>query len=43
LIDFYLLATPVRIEFRTAPNPYSERRKKLTPKKAKIAHRQRLL
>jgi GTP-binding protein len=38
---FDLYGTPVRIEFRTAPNPYSERRKKLTPKQAMIARRQR--
>ncbi|MGA9853219.1 MAG: ribosome biogenesis GTPase Der [Gammaproteobacteria bacterium] len=38
---FDLYGTPVRIEFRTGKNPYSERRKKLTPKKAMVARRQR--
>ncbi|MGH8322037.1 MAG: ribosome biogenesis GTPase Der, partial [Gammaproteobacteria bacterium] len=38
---FNLYGTPVRIEFRTGKNPYSERRKKLTPKKAMVARRQR--
>ncbi|HEX5339454.1 MAG TPA: ribosome biogenesis GTPase Der [Gammaproteobacteria bacterium] len=38
---FDLYGTPVRIEFRTGKNPYSERRKKLTPKKALVAKRQR--
>ena len=38
---FDLYGTPVRIEFRTGRNPYAERRKKLTPKKAMIARRQR--
>ena len=40
---FDLYGTPVRIEFRTGSNPYSERRKKLTPKKAMMAKRQRRL
>ncbi len=38
---FDLYGTPVRIEFRTGKNPYAERRKKLTPKKAMVARRQR--
>ncbi|HET7396177.1 MAG TPA: ribosome biogenesis GTPase Der [Gammaproteobacteria bacterium] len=38
---FDLYGTPVRIEFRTGKNPYSGRRKKLTPKKALVAKRQR--
>ena len=38
---FDLYGTPVRIEFRTGKNPYSEHRKKLTPKKAMMARRQR--
>lgn len=40
---FDLYGTPVRIEFRTGKNPYSERRRKLTPKQAKVAKRQRRL
>ncbi len=38
---FDLYGTPVRIEFRTGKNPYAGRRKKLTPKKAMVARRQR--
>lgn len=38
---FNLYGTPVRIEFRTGKNPYAERRKKLTPKKAMVERRQR--
>ncbi len=38
---FDLYGTPVRIEFRTGKNPYAGRRKKLTPKKAMVAGRQR--
>ncbi|HKS93712.1 MAG TPA: hypothetical protein VJS16_03545 [Gammaproteobacteria bacterium] len=41
MIDFYLLRTPVRIEFRSGENPYARQRKKLTPRKARIARRQR--
>jgi GTPase len=38
---FDLYGTPVRLEFRTGKNPYAERRNKLTPKKVKVARRQR--
>ncbi|HKT32504.1 MAG TPA: ribosome biogenesis GTPase Der [Gammaproteobacteria bacterium] len=38
---FDLYGTPVRIEFRSGENPYARQRKKLTPKKARIARRQR--
>ena len=38
---FDLYGTPVRIEFRGGGNPYARPRKKLTPKKAMIARRQR--
>ncbi|HET7922136.1 MAG TPA: ribosome biogenesis GTPase Der [Gammaproteobacteria bacterium] len=38
---FDLYGTPVRIEFRTGHNPYAERRKKLTPKRALVEKRKR--
>jgi GTP-binding protein len=38
---FDLYGTPVRIEFRGGKNPYARQRKKLTPKKAMVARRQR--
>ncbi|MDE2460853.1 MAG: ribosome biogenesis GTPase Der, partial [Gammaproteobacteria bacterium] len=39
---FDLYGTPVRVEFRGSGNPYaSKRRKKLTPRQAKITRRQR--
>ncbi|MDE2234599.1 MAG: ribosome biogenesis GTPase Der [Gammaproteobacteria bacterium] len=38
---FDLYGTPVHIEFRSGENPYAQRRKKQTPKQAKVARRQR--